>query len=262
MKTLDFIKSQELSSGGIAAWEGQKAYPECSGYLIPTLLQWGERELAERIGHWLVSIQNPDGSFDGLDGVPRPFDTGACMEGLAALGAIPECFDAAKRAKAWLATMLHNERLRIHPGTNDTHIYNLRPLALMGVTLEKIPDLPPTRTHYIAYALEGLYNMGLDITEHLKLYADRTNLLPMDTQGTDTCATAQIAILCLKNNIPCSGLIEAVRGMVDSDGGVWHDTGDHRKCAWTQKFVLDMEFLCQNMKSTGKSGKRARNRSA
>lgn len=239
MKTIDFIKSQELPSGGIAAWQGQPAYPECSGYLIPTLLAWGERELAERIGRWLLTIQHPDGSFDGLDGIPRPFDTGACMEGLYALGENA----AADRANVWLTGMLHNDRLRIHSGTLDTHIYNLRPLALMGLKLTSMPDLPPTRTHYTAYALEGLYRMGFDITEYLKSYADAKGLLPFDTTGSDTCATAQIAVLCLKNNITCNGLIEAVREMVAEDGGVYHGSGDSRKCAWTAKYYLDMEWL-------------------
>lgn len=263
MKTLDFIKSQELPSGGIAAWNGMHAYPECSGYLIPTLLDYDQIELAKRIGNWLISIQNADGSFNGLDGIPRPFDTGACMEGLAALGSIPECFDASKKARAWLNTMIHEGRLRIHPNTTETHIYNLRPLSLMGVSFEKIPPLPPTRTHYTAYALEGLHNMGLDITEQLKPYADKQGLLPFEgNSGGDTCATAQIAVLCLKNNIPCDGLVEAVRSMVDDDGGVFHGSSDNRKCAWTAKYTLDMEYLCQSTKLTGKTGKKKQSRSA
>lgn len=239
MKTIDFIKSLELPTGGIAAWQGQKAYPECSGYLIPTLLNYGETELAKRIGDWLLTIQHSDGSFDGLDGIPRPFDTAACMEGLIALGYT----EAAEKAKAWLETMLHNDRLRIHPGTLDTHIYNLRALALMGVKLDAIPKLYPTRTHYTAYALEGLYNMGLDIADELKNnYSGSKCLLPFDDRGSDTCATAQMAVLCLKNGIECNGLIEAVREMVDSDGGVLHGSGDRRKCAWTAKYYLDMEY--------------------
>ncbi len=238
MKTIEFIKSMELPTGGIAAWEGQRAYPECSGYLVPTLLNYGEHDLAERIGKWLVSIQNRDGSFNGLDGIPHPFDTAACMEGLQALGYA----DAVERATIWLETMLHNGYLRDHPGTLSTPIYNLRAMAIMGIRLDTVPPLQTNRTHYLAYALEGLHNMGLDIKEHLTLYSKANGLLSMSDYGSDTCATAQMAVLCLKNNIPCPGLIEAVRGMVDIDGGVWHDSGDHRKCAWTAKYYLDMEY--------------------
>lgn len=242
MQTLEWVKSHELPTGGIEAWAGLgRAYPECTGYLIPTLLAYGEQELAERLGSWLESIQHPDGSFDGLDGIPRAFDTGACLEGLEALGRT----ESADRARAWLLAQRVPGGLRIHANTTDMHIYNLRAMAIAGEHLTQIPNLPFDRTHYLAYALEGLYRMGLDITEHLKPYAGGQTLLHKDERGSDTSATAQIAVLCLKNNIPCDGLIDAVRAMVDSDGGVFHDSGDRRKCAWTAKYYLDMERLCQ-----------------
>ena len=243
MQTIDWVKEHELPGGGIEAWAGLgKPYPECTGYLIPTLLDYGETELAERLGNWLESIQHPDGSFDGLDGIPRAFDTAACMEGLKALGR-----DVSK-AQAWMEAQRIPGGLRIHPNTTDTHIYNLRAMAIMGEHLTKIPDLPFDRTHYLAYALEGLYGMGLDITEHLKPFAAGQTLLRKDEHGSDTCATAQIAVLCLKNNIPCDGLIDAVREQVDSDGGVFHDSGDRRKCSWAAKFYLDMEHLLDHLR--------------
>jgi hypothetical protein len=255
MKTIDWLKSQELETGGIAAWEGQQAYPECSGYLIPTLLSYGEKEFAERIADWLEKVQNGNGSFNGLDGIQRPFDTAACMEGLRAAGRD----QAANRAQKWLDKMLLFGRLRIHADTQETHQYNLRALALAGLKLDSIPEneLTPTRTHYMAYALEGLHNMGLDISGYLLPFAQGRTLLPFDTQGSDTCATAQIAVLCLKNNIACYGLVEAVRDMVDDDGGVWHGSGDHRKCAWTAKYYLDMEKLLKGLKETAEEKKPA-----
>ena len=86
IKTLDFVKGLELETGGIRGWEGSRAYPEVSGYLIPTLLDYGEQDLATRIADWLVHIQNDDGSFPDMDGQKRSFDTAAVMEGLVQRG--------------------------------------------------------------------------------------------------------------------------------------------------------------------------------
>ena len=32
-------------------------YPEVTGYLIPTLIAWGERDLAAKYANWIISIQ-------------------------------------------------------------------------------------------------------------------------------------------------------------------------------------------------------------
>jgi len=39
----------------------QKDYPEVTGYLIPTLLEWGEHRLAYQYATYLVKTQNEDG---------------------------------------------------------------------------------------------------------------------------------------------------------------------------------------------------------
>ena len=39
------------------------AYAEVTGYLIPTLLDWGEHELASAYARWLLSVQRPDGAW-------------------------------------------------------------------------------------------------------------------------------------------------------------------------------------------------------
>jgi len=72
------------------------SYPETSGYIVPTLIdRWqdtGDDELrrrAMRMLDWLVSIQFPDGGFQGgkvdqLPRVPVTFNTGQILIGLAA----------------------------------------------------------------------------------------------------------------------------------------------------------------------------------
>jgi hypothetical protein len=72
------------------------SYPETTGYIVPTLLHYSElhpdgkaHQRAARMLDWLISIQLPDGSFQGgrIDTepvVPVTFNTGQILMGLAA----------------------------------------------------------------------------------------------------------------------------------------------------------------------------------
>lgn len=77
----------------IGGWSA--SYPETSGYIVPTLLDWARDEhdddaaaRAQRILDWLVSIQFPEGGFQGgvIGQTPRvsvTFNTGQILLGLA-----------------------------------------------------------------------------------------------------------------------------------------------------------------------------------
>jgi hypothetical protein len=72
------------------------SYPETTGYIVPTLIDFAQRtgdaaprERARRMVDWLVSIQLPDGGFQGgtigaTPLVPVTFNTGQILLGLAA----------------------------------------------------------------------------------------------------------------------------------------------------------------------------------
>jgi len=72
------------------------SYPETTGYIIPTLIKYGvERGMTEpvtrarRMLDWLVSIQFPQGGFQGgminqTPRVPVTFNTGQILTGLCA----------------------------------------------------------------------------------------------------------------------------------------------------------------------------------
>lgn len=97
------------------------SYPETTGYIVPTLLDVARlsggtvadeaRERARRMLDWLVSIQLPEGGFQGgmVDQepvVPVTFNTGQILLGLAA-GATEfgsDYRDPMSRAAIWLAT--------------------------------------------------------------------------------------------------------------------------------------------------------------
>jgi hypothetical protein len=97
----------------LQGWD--RAYPETTGYIIPTLLNAAEvfpgikAELFESVrvaGEWLLSIQNQDGSFNDIDeGRRQTFDTGQIIFGLSALHKHTgdgRHLEAAKRAATWI----------------------------------------------------------------------------------------------------------------------------------------------------------------
>ena len=93
------------------------SYPETTGYIVPTLLdcaaRTGTSELRERARQmldWLVSIQFPDGGFQGgvigaTPRVPVTFNTGQILLGLAAgTGEFGDRYrEPLRRAASWLA---------------------------------------------------------------------------------------------------------------------------------------------------------------
>ncbi len=92
------------------------SYPETTGYIIPTLLNYAKlkddensRHRAKRMLDWLVSIQFPDGGFQGsvigaVPQIPVTFNTGQILLGLASgteeFGA--EYREPMRRAADWL----------------------------------------------------------------------------------------------------------------------------------------------------------------
>lgn len=111
----------------ISGWS--TSYPETTGYIIPTLLQYADdrndddiRKRAIRMLDWFVKIQFPDGGFQGgkIDStpvVPVTFNTGQILLGLAA-GA--QRFDRyrepMRRAAQWLVNSLDADGCwRSHP---------------------------------------------------------------------------------------------------------------------------------------------------
>jgi hypothetical protein len=91
------------------------SYPETSGYIVPTLLDYARRtgrndvrERARRMADWLLGIQMPGGGFQGgkIDSIPRvpvTFNTGQILLGLTAAEADFGGYrDSIRRAADWL----------------------------------------------------------------------------------------------------------------------------------------------------------------
>lgn len=236
-KTIEWLKSQELPTGGIAAWPGMHAYPEVTGYLIPTFIRYGEDKLAIRCADWLLTVQQPDGSFHGIDGVSRAFDTAAIVEGLKASENFQlwdTAFDsirviegsksiigiqmqgdvsytkAKQNALAWMDTQFvdtaFGPMLRESPQSGNVPAYNIRALAIMGQKLQDYEWLRQRagayRSHYYLYALEGLWNMGYKefVYEELQTLKIDTNegLLPNLVAGGGSDTCATAQAACLR----------------------------------------------------------------
>jgi DUF1680 family protein len=93
-------------------------YPETTGYIIPTFLEYAERqgndkyvERAVRMGDWETEIQLPTGAVRGGMGIndyPVIFNTGQVLQGWTALyrrTALQKYLDSAIRAGDWLTAV-------------------------------------------------------------------------------------------------------------------------------------------------------------
>lgn len=110
-----------------------KAYPETTGYLIETLLDYADlkqdeslRVLARQCADWLLSIQLPEGAFAGLlagNREPSVFNTTQILFGLSRVSPTPS--DALSRAVGWLMSVLDSDHAwRRHayvPGFTPTY---------------------------------------------------------------------------------------------------------------------------------------------
>jgi len=255
-KVLGWIKKH--SPSGVLNWHNGQLYPEVSGYLIPTLLKYSEEDLARQYADYLLSVQHEDGSFDGVDGKVRIFDTSACYEGLDAIGES----EAADRTKEWLqAQYLNNGALPIEPGGDLTHVYTIRASGLINSRLGKkywqfegdwdTRWESKQRAHYLAYGLEGLDTLGVDIGEPLQASQAviRNGLMPYwvredwkEPQGTDISATCQMSVLYNKYGLDSKPMIAAVERLIRSEGGVPQTKDDNWPVSWAAKYYLDAKY--------------------
>jgi hypothetical protein len=121
-----WILNAQRSEGGIAAYYSllsgyAQAYPEVTGYLVPTLYDFAQicghgdvavALAAERAVGWLMSLQMPEGAFPaGLHSKPQKsappsvFNTGQILQGLVRAHVErkrPEILSAARAAGDWL----------------------------------------------------------------------------------------------------------------------------------------------------------------
>ena len=189
-RAMDWFKDHMVTDKGIIVHTKQPVpYAEVTGYFIPTLYQWGEKELARTCTRWLMSIQLEDGAFPAPDGVPYTFDTGQIMRGLCSAlddDELEGVEQSLRRACDWILTQIEDDGRLGTPSTelwtdiasDLIHTYVLPPLVQAGKLLD-VPEyieraefvlsyykqqealVPFNRlSHFHAYAMEALCELG------------------------------------------------------------------------------------------------------
>jgi GT2 family glycosyltransferase/tetratricopeptide (TPR) repeat protein len=196
-KAIQWVKNNRMFNGGIRAthYNGNVATEEVTGYLIPTLYEWGERELAKDLAKWEASVQRPDGAFSGVDGVPYTFDTAQVIRGfLAVLDEMPEVEANLRRACDYVESQIAADGKVLTPSyalwklsdgsmlSENGNLYVLPPLLQAGHKLsesryadaakrgleyfKRNPDLVEFKSklgelsHYFGYMMEALVDLG------------------------------------------------------------------------------------------------------
>jgi len=190
---ISWIRQHSTTEGGVSVSSKDPApYPEVTGYLIPTLIEWGERDLACSYARWLCSIQNIDGSWSDPGGKsPYTFDTGQILKGLVALlDILPDLEKPVRRGCDWLLTQIKEDGRVVTPDTSQwslpgnnivpeaIHLYALVPLRSVGERFGNQEYLDvvsksldyycadpvltsfTTLSHFHAYIIEALIDLG------------------------------------------------------------------------------------------------------
>jgi DUF1680 family protein len=167
---VDWLRESQdaTDTGGSAAtynlvlgWED--AYPETTGYIVPTLLAYAEttgtpdaEDRALRLAEWLLDVQHPAGSFPagtGETGEPSVFNTGQILRGLVAAyrATADERYRAAARDAAdWLTDQQTTDGYwDTHDYRNAVHTYSTR---VAWAVLEAGDIAPDQNEAYVAAA--------------------------------------------------------------------------------------------------------------
>jgi malonyl-CoA O-methyltransferase len=240
-------------------------YPEVTGYFVPTLYNWGERDLARRCTRWLLSVQMSNGAFPAPGGTPYTFDTGQVMRGLcAALDDMNDIEAPLRRACDWVVKQVAPDGRLTTPSTelwtgiaNDLiHTYVLPPLAEAGRLLG-VPDygeaaqfvlsyykkqetlVPFNRlSHFHAYAMEALCELGeVDLARRgmaeVERCQRRDGRIPAYPDVDWICSTgmAQYAVVwyMLGNRQPADRAIHYLERIQNRSGGFYGSYGNGAK---------------------------------
>lgn len=191
---INWIKNNSINDSGITVTSKQQIiYPEVTGYYIPTLLEWGYKDLALNYAKTLRTMQKPEGAwYDSGNNQPYIFDTAQILKGLIAIyPLIPEVKTNIIKGCDWILSNMTEEG-RLKPAFENcfpeddsfyselVHTYCLTPLMNASKLFNK-PEYEKSAvkikdyyianykqkilnfnllSHFYAYVMEGLLDMG------------------------------------------------------------------------------------------------------
>lgn len=196
-KAVDWIKRHRVPNDGILAHHKTKdVTPEVTGYIIKSLYDVGEKELAFDLSAWEASIQKPDGAFAAPGStVSYTFDTAQVMRGFLAVVKDKPAFKSnLARAAEFMVSQIGPDGRMTTPddsiwtlpdGTKFSeycYLYAIAPLRQTGQLLgekryidsaqkaldyykrqKDITEFKPqlgTLSHIFGYMMEGLAELG------------------------------------------------------------------------------------------------------
>jgi len=179
-KALRWLKSNELQTGGITVYsKSDNAYPEVTGYLVPTLFSYGQKEQAIRFLDWLSAIQQLDGSFTDPQGNGSyAFDTGQVLRGF--IAGYKNNFNYKnniKRATEYLLSQLvvddgtkgFKEAYKNTSIPESVLLYAIPPL-IKALKILELKEKEETIQNCINYYLDQEYCLNLDTLTHFLAY--------------------------------------------------------------------------------------------
>jgi len=196
-KAIGWVYTNRIPNAGLPPYHRAKFHtPEVTGYLIPTLYRFGEKELARELVQWEASVQRPDGAFNAPNtDTPYTFDTAQVARGfLAMLDDMPQLEKNLRRACDYVERQIDAtgkvntpsyKLWKLSDGTMLSeygNLYVLPPLLEVGKKLSepryteaakrgmnyfrRKPDLVEfkpelaTLSHYFGYMMEALVDLG------------------------------------------------------------------------------------------------------
>ena len=262
-KAIQWIKNNTLNGEAISYIAGGKeGYPEVTGYFIPTLIQWGYREMAMAYARWLCNIQKEDGSWGDAAGKRSYiFDTGQILKGLLAVSdLLPKVRDNILRGCDWLVSKVDADgRMplldedawgRGIANAELVHLYCLSPLRKAGEFYgmhgysEKADEVLAyykrehkedilrfeRLSHFQAYVLEALVDLGeTDLAregmEAMANYLDQSGYVPAYNDVEWVCSTGmfQLAVVWFKmGDIKRGNQAFAYACSLQNESGGWY----------------------------------------
>jgi malonyl-CoA O-methyltransferase len=282
VQALDWVKTNTMDEGGIMVSSVQRyPYLEVTGYLIPTLLECGEYNLAYQYAEFLSYMQRPSGAFAGTDGREYIFDSAQALRGLAAAAGQWEEFQpSAQKTADYLAASIEagGAMPSIYDGDipEAVHLYALAGLITAAGVLRRPeyarrarqaveyykgrPDVLDEQllTHFLMYIIDGFIEMGE--VEFVRPWVERIisrqkkdGGLPGRPKANWVCSVgvAQFAVICYKLKYYPAGdkAVAYLCAKQNASGGFYGSYGVGAKyfpkeeISWANKFFIDAVHL-------------------
>lgn len=261
-RACSWILRNQQENGGVSVFRGSPdEYPEVTGYIVPTVLQYGFRDEALRMARFLASRANKDGSFTAADSSRvYLFDTAQVLRGLNAIRKVTNQYAELQRKTAEYLFDALEENGGIFPKN-----YEDDPIIPEAIQLFALPSMLDyaravgsaekekavhqavrqylqspealsikTLTHFLAYQIDGLIDLGYleEVRPILgKLLASQREdgAIPAYEGADWVCITgcAQLAICLYKLGMPgpANRLMVWVERNMEEDGGFLGSVG-------------------------------------